>query len=220
LLGLKRGHALDLSCPNVSSHHVAGNGNRHAIGIERFTALVREQLAKNLDRDCEPLGKQGARGALFKITLRSHGYTFVSKGTVSVFVPDLQHEGRIYQRLEAMQGEVVPVHLGNINLARKYDLDLGVRIVHMLLMSWGGETADEADMPNLKEEVVQLVDDLRVQGVIHKDARTPNILWNAERRRPMLIDFERSMTTSPGTDFVGVKPLQEISPNRKRKRPA
>jgi hypothetical protein len=45
-------------------------------------------------------------------------------GTVSVFVPDLQHEGRIYQRLEAMQGEVVPVHLGNINLVRKYDLDL------------------------------------------------------------------------------------------------
>jgi aminoglycoside phosphotransferase (APT) family kinase protein len=75
-------------------------------------------------------------------------------------------------------------------------------------------------MPNLKEEVVQLVDDLRVQGVIHKDVRAPNILWNAERCRPMLIDFERFTTTSPGPDFVGVKPLQEISPNRKRKRPA
>ena len=88
-----------------------------------------------MNRDCEPLGKQGARGALFKITLTSHGYTFVSKGTVAVFVPDLQHEGRIYQRLEAMQGEAVPVHLGNINLVRKYDLDLGVRIVYILLMS-------------------------------------------------------------------------------------
>ena len=114
----------------------------------------------------------------------------------------------------------MPVHLGNINLVRKYDLDLGVRIVHMLLMSWGGETVDEADMPKLKEEVMQLVGALRVQGVIYKDVRAPNILWNAERRRPMLIDFERSTTTSPGPDFVGVKPLQEISPNRKRKRPA
>lgn len=220
LLGLKRGHVLDQNCPNISSHLVGQNGNRHAIEIETFTALVREQLARNLDRDCEPLSKQGARGALFKITLSSHGYTFVSKGTVSVFVPDLLHESRIYQRLDAMQGEMVPVHLGNINLVRKYDLDLGVRIGHMLLMSWGGETADQADMPNLKEEVVRLVDDLRVQGVIHNDVRAPNILWNAERRRPMLIDFERSTVSSSGADFVGVKPLQEISPNRKRKRAA
>jgi hypothetical protein len=48
----------------------------------------------------------------------------------------------------------VLIYLGNINLVRKYDLDLGVRIVYMLLMSWGGETANGADMPNLKEEVV------------------------------------------------------------------
>jgi len=47
----------------------------------------------------------------------------------------------------------VLVHLGNINLVRKYDLDLGVRIVHMLLMSWAGETVNEADMPNFKKEV-------------------------------------------------------------------
>jgi hypothetical protein len=57
------------------------------------------------------------------------------KGTVSVFVLDLQHEGGIYPRLEAIQGEVVPVHQGNINLVRKYDLDLGVGIARMLLMS-------------------------------------------------------------------------------------
>jgi hypothetical protein len=56
----------------------------------------------------------------------------------------------------------VPVHLGNINFVRKCDLDLGVRIVYMLLMSWGGETANGADMPNLKEEIIQLVDNLRV----------------------------------------------------------
>ena len=218
LLGLKRGYALDQNCPNVSSHPGTENGNRHAVGIERFKALVREQLATNLDQDCEPLGKQGARGALFKITLTSHGYTFVSKGTVSVFVPDLQHEGRIYQRLEAIQGEVVPVHLGNINLVRKYDLDLGVRIVHMLLMSWAGEVISDAEMANSKEEVVQLVDALRAQGVDHKDVRVPNIVWNLERCRPMLIDFERSAITSPDCNFVGVKALQEISPNRQRKR--
>jgi hypothetical protein len=165
--------------PELPEHivpRVTENGNRHAIRVEIFAALVRKQLAKNLGRDCEPLGKQRARGALFKIPLTSHGYTFVSEGTVSVFVLDLQHEGGIYQRLEAIQGEVVPVHLGNINLVRKYDLDLGVRIVHTLLMSWAGETVNEADMPNFKEKVAQLVDDLCLQGVVHEDVQTPNTL--------------------------------------------
>jgi hypothetical protein len=54
---LKRGHTLDRNCPNVSSHCVTKNGNRHAIRIEIFTVLVRGTAAKNLDRDCEPLGK-------------------------------------------------------------------------------------------------------------------------------------------------------------------
>jgi len=60
---------------------------------------------------------------------------FISKGTVSVFVPDLQHEAYIYQRLETIQGKGVPVYLGNINLVKKYNLDLSIQIVHMLLIS-------------------------------------------------------------------------------------
>lgn len=52
-----------------------------------------------MDDHCESLGKQGARAVLFKITLTSHGYTFVGKGTVEAFVPDLRHEGKMYDRL-------------------------------------------------------------------------------------------------------------------------
>jgi hypothetical protein len=44
---------------------------------------------------------------------------------------------RIYRQLKRLQGEVVPVYLGNIGLIEPY-VDLGVEIVHMLLMSWGG----------------------------------------------------------------------------------
>ncbi len=99
--------------------------------------MVQQQLAITLDRDCMDLKTQGSRGALFQITLASHGYTFVGKGTRDVFVPDLEHEGRMYGRLKTMQGKMIPVYLRNIDLNRPW-LDLGVRIIHMLLMSWGG----------------------------------------------------------------------------------
>jgi len=35
------------------------------------------------------------------------------------------------------------VCLGNIDLVKMYYLDLGVRIVHILLMSWADEAADD-----------------------------------------------------------------------------
>jgi hypothetical protein len=54
--------------------------------------LILRQLALDPDNGCEPLGKQGARGALFKLTLDSYGYTFVAKGTVGQFKANLKHE--------------------------------------------------------------------------------------------------------------------------------
>ncbi len=115
------------------------HGGRHAINQREFLDLVQKQLAEDLNHNCEPLGLQGARGALFKVTLTSHGYVFVGKGTVQAFVPDLRHEGEIYQQITKLQGVLVPVYLGSIDLAEWYYLNLGVRILHMLLMSWGGK---------------------------------------------------------------------------------
>ncbi|KAK3933898.1 hypothetical protein QBC46DRAFT_274883, partial [Diplogelasinospora grovesii] len=66
-------------------------------------------------------------------------------------------------------------------------------IVHMLLMSWGGQGVDKvdgADVPDLAGETERT---LRKAGVVHGDARPANMLWNAERRRVMLIDFDRSV---------------------------
>ncbi|PGH33222.1 hypothetical protein GX50_03984 [[Emmonsia] crescens] len=213
LLGLVRRSALDESCPNALIH---GNGKpcrRHRINGKTFLTLVRKQLGRTLDQDCEPLWKQGARGNLFKITLASHGYTFVGKGTISAFIPYLQHEGRMYQRLERLQGQVVPVYLGNIGLVKPYWMDLGVEIVHMLLMSWGGETSQSSGALDLKGEVHRSVEEVRQEGVEHNDVREPNILWNDERQRAMLVDFERSRLLPDR-----LQPLQELSSNLKRKR--
>ncbi|KAI9797384.1 MAG: hypothetical protein M1825_006013 [Sarcosagium campestre] len=188
LVGLTRRLSVDGDCPNVKIHPT--RKGKHAINIGMFLDLVRQQLARSLDHDCEPLGLQGARGALFKITLSSHGYVFVGKGTVYAFVPDLLHEGRIYARMESLQGKAVPVCLGNIDLVEKYYLDLGVRIQHMLLMSWAGTPVE--DFSEFHAQASQTVNDVRNKRIDQNDVRSPNFLWNEETQRLMLIDFERA----------------------------
>lgn len=145
------------------------------------------------------------------MTLASHGYIFVGKGTVPVFVRDLKHEGRIYQKLERVQGVSVPVYLGNIDLIHRYFYDVGVRIVHMLLMSWAGEVAEDGDTADLKGEVQRSVQDICNERVIHSDVRQPNILWNLERRRAMLVDFERAEVLDDRKRLVGPSLLGRAS---------
>ena len=214
LLGLVKGSRLDEACPNVSLHRRITTTTSHAFKQDDLACCMQQQLQENLDHWCEPLGKQGARGALFKLTLVSHGYTFVGKGTVKAFVPDLKHEGKVYRQLARCQGKLIPVYLGNINLAKRYFLAPGVEIIHMLLMSWGGEQARKDLMlgcgQHLEIEKSRANEELVRYGINHGDLRAPNMLWSSENSRLMLIDFERSM-------ILEQRHLQELSPNRKRR---
>jgi hypothetical protein len=215
LLGIMQGSRRDENCPNALLHPRVGA--KHAVGRSKFLGLVRQQLADDLDRNCEPLGLQGARGALFKITLASHGYVFVGKGTVQAFVPDLLHEGKVYRQLKDLQGTAVPVYLGNIDLVEWYYLDVGVRILHMLLMSWGGNLAEQDETVNtaeLPKWIQQTVAEVRRAGIDQMDVRSPNLLWNQEAQRVMLIDFERAiMIQAEPKERV----MQEISPNKRKR---
>ena len=89
---------------------------RHCTSLPEFLQLLSQQLTCTLDYGITSLDVTGARGALFKVTLLEHGYTFISKGTVEAFIPDLEHEARAYRRLERVQGLHVPVFLGAIDL--------------------------------------------------------------------------------------------------------
>lgn len=214
LMGIVRRWRLDDKCPNVSFHRK--HGGRHAINPQKFKDLVQKQLAEDLDHDCEPLGLQGARGALFKLTLASYGYVFVGKGTVQAFVPDLLYEGTVYMQLAKVQGTAVPVYLGNINLTYCYFYDIGVRIIHMLLMSWVGQEADDDESikgwKGLEQEIRRTVDDVRRVGIDQADVRRPNLLWNQEQKRVMLIDFERAKNIPTESNV-----LPEMSPNKRQR---
>jgi serine/threonine protein kinase len=145
----------------------------------------------------------------------------VGKGTVEAFVQDLRHEGKMYGRLADVQGSAIPVCLGNMDLDRIYYLDVGVRIVHMLYMAWGGESlyhrtpsVPPATLEYEKQRSLQDVAGL----VVHKDVRLENMLWNEENERVMLIDFERSMVYQRKRKLELSHVLDELSPNAKQPR--
>ncbi|KAM0270879.1 hypothetical protein ACHAQH_009280 [Verticillium albo-atrum] len=193
LLGLKRGWELDDKCPNVLSHRSADGSTRHPIDADDFARLVGERLRQNPYRDCGALdgwGKMGAISVLFKLELAPYGYTFVGKGTFSGHLRHLEHESRVYARLDSLQGEVVPVHLGIVRLDWGYILPGGARVVHMMLMSWGGEMAAKAGAPDLAAEVRRSSQAVWAEGVDHGDEHEANVLWNDERRRVMVVDFD------------------------------
>ncbi|KIV98711.1 uncharacterized protein PV09_09500 [Verruconis gallopava] len=65
-----------------------------------------------------------------------------------------------------------------------------------MLMSWAGEDAETAGPPNLEQEAQRSWAEVRAEGVVHGDERYANLLWNAERQRAMVIDFDRSILLS------------------------
>ena len=123
-----------------------------------------------------------------------NGYAFVAKGTQAAHLHHLQHESLVYSRLERPQGEVAPVCLEIVDLGRSYFLPGGARVVHMLLMSWGGEfAAVGGGCAGPEGGVKRSSQAVYTEGVIHSDEREPNILWNEERGRVMLIDFDQAI---------------------------
>ena len=137
LLGILDQAEFDDQCPNVLEHAQEGTNGHHNLDSQHFLSLMKEQLLKDRDTDCEPWWVQGSRGAMFKVTLTSHGYTVAAKATVFAFVTDLKHERAVYECLRKLQGTYVPVCLGGVDLLKPYYYR-GVELIHMMFMAWGG----------------------------------------------------------------------------------
>ena len=222
LQGLAQGGPLDRQCPNVLNHCEEGyQGHVHQLSGEEFRMLLDEQLRRGRGNACQPLWMQGARGALFRVTLTSHGYTVVGKGTVTGFIKDLRHEAEVYRRLVTLQGTHIPIFLGSIDLDEPFYYDTGVRIMHFILLSWAGnclddsKTASSTDRQTWISDLVCAINAIHGAGVLHQDIRMPNLLWNEETKRVMVIDFERAEIVKAQAVRQALAP---ISPNRKRKR--
>ncbi|KAL8899380.1 MAG: hypothetical protein Q9192_001597 [Flavoplaca navasiana] len=208
ILGLVRRSTLDPNCPHVESHR-RGGSNNHMLDNQQVCTLLQEQLDRSLDHNCTDLQIYGSRCMLFKVTLASHGYTIVAKGTRDVFVVDLKHERGIYDRLTSIQGEYIPVHLGSIDLAHPWYDYGGVRVIHMLLLAHGGKCLSYcSDIPSedLSVQTRAFEKMLACYGIEHRDLERRNMLWNEELRRVMFVDFERSTVDQRTGVFHPVSP--------------
>ena len=74
----------------------------------------------------------------------------MAKGTVKALVSDISYEVKTYQHLQTLQGTAIPICFAYVILRHGYHLDLGVKISHMLLLSWGGETISKDSAGGLK----------------------------------------------------------------------
>ena len=196
LAGIRYRRDLDPRCPNYVEHKKGLRDQVHSLDLFAFAQQVRSQLDADMDHNCHPQGIQGSCGVLFQVTLASHGYTFVAKGTVKKYHAKLLHEGNVYQHLFPLQASATAVYLGNIDLSYPYYYDFGVKIYHMLLMSWGGlslyDCMPPLTCPALEQEKQRSFRAISQLSVVHDDWRLPNMLWNEEMQRVLVIDFERS----------------------------
>ncbi|KAL5351074.1 hypothetical protein ACLOAV_004649 [Pseudogymnoascus australis] len=210
LLGLAFGGALDDQCPNLRYH-----GKQH-IQKSTFLRRIRIQLAKDRSNkaDCKPLYVKGARGALFKIRLSSHGYTLVAKGMEEHDIEYLNQENKVYSHLRSLQGESIPVCLGTSALELPYYYDCGV-YVSMLFLSWAGRPLyqyyNQEHENDVIESATSALKALHKLRVLHKDAKPHNMLWDENRDKFMLVDLERA-------EIRTRMPLGIITANRKRNR--
>ena len=210
LMGLAHGRPLDKSCPNASHH-----GQRH-MSRPQFLRLIRQQLAvdRGNDADCTPLHRSGSRGSLFKVRLTTHGYTLVAKGVEGMDLGHLRHEKDMYDQLQPIQGQYVPICLGIIDLALPYYYDSGIW-VHFMLLSWAGQPILDCVDPAMKTSIAAAVamayKAVHKLRVLHRDAQPRNILYNTSSRGFMVVDFERAESQRR-------RPLAPIEPNQNRKR--
>ena len=206
LAGLASQGPIDPKCPNAQAHGV----DRHRINQSTLLQLLHRQLALDVD-SMENLGIHGSRGAIFRITLTSDGYTMLAKCSPIYFARRLQHEATVYNQLRPIQGVYVPVCLGVIPLDKPYPYYGVVNLSHMLLLSFGGQTIDECinltNQSRLLDRARHAMQEMHQLGVLHHDAAPRNVLYNAKDNAVMIIDFERAWLTPVRTA------LSEISSN-------
>lgn len=219
LHGLLLRQVVDPRCPNVLEHRPGSSmdqlrGKHHEITTTALHSALTTQFRKTrLDEDFVLLRKRGTVGALFKVTLWSHGYTVAGKASRQGQVRFLEHEEQVYKQLLPIQGKSVPVCIGSMRLPVPFYHDFKRELVHVLLLSWGGNPAVQCHLDSTRQqrESKQMV---KALGIKHDDLHDENILYCDETRTCMVIDFQGASIVP-----IAVHPqIERLMSTGKRKR--
>ncbi|KAL4869891.1 hypothetical protein BDV12DRAFT_184849 [Aspergillus spectabilis] len=202
-MGLIKRRKLDEKCPNMLEHGV----DQHCLDPTTLISRLDRQLSTNnlqlnSQLGCDSLHIHGRRGALFKITLWSHRYTFTGKGTPVNFLAGAN---------AAWQPATSPPFSYN-----------GIaEIIHLMIMSYAGRTLagqHDLDHDQLVQQANNSLQAIQKLGVLHGDPIPGNMTWNEENGRVMFIDFEQATLQTRRLPLGGIssnrKLSQEISPEK------
>ncbi|KAG6241895.1 hypothetical protein E4U24_005885 [Claviceps purpurea] len=106
------------------------------------------------------------------------------KSTVASHIEHLEHEARVYERLNPIQGRYVPVCLVALDLrtmGKYYWIYFDTKVVHMMFMSWGGFRLEEDKLEELEvlhelawaDEGIDTLHAVHKEGVLHCDFNKP-----------------------------------------------
>jgi len=171
-----------MACSNATRH---SKSSQHELNLDQFHSLLRRQLDRSHTHAIGYLGLGGSSGHMFAITLCSHGYTFVGKGSRSDQVPTLAHELGIYETIHSLQGNSIPVCLGLLELEGPYCLPSPNHLTHFLLLSFGGFRLSRRS--KLLPPAVDIISSARTAlkklhafNLTHCDLRAKNLRWSTE----------------------------------------
>ncbi|KAI2937975.1 hypothetical protein CBS147321_7505 [Aspergillus niger] len=187
--GLANREPLDKNCPNWELH----GGRRHSIGPQEFTRQLHHQLARDRELGFEQLHVCGRTGYLIKATLLSRGYTVIMKATTVEKQHRLRTEVDNYHRLRNLQGQYIPVCLGDFKPRVAYWYH-GKLMAQMMILSWSGtrlqHAINDGNSHFFQQERDKALTVLRSRGVIHCDSEWRNMLWDDPSGRLAVIDLE------------------------------
>ena len=115
-------------------------------------------------------------------------------GTVEALVPVLHAEANIYKQMDTIKDKAIPIYLGSIDLTSHFHLTTRAAIVHLMLLSLAGEESWRFEIvpKRLRLETIRTNREVAALGVQQGDLRGPNVLWNSELDRVIMIDFARN----------------------------
>ena len=84
-------------------------------------------------------------------------------------------------------------------------------------MGWGGESMSHITLDKtIQCAISRSVKEIRSLGVLHQDLRLENILWNAELKRALIIDFHRcTLDHRPMRKWPGSLKRQRCDPEER-----
>ncbi|KAJ6117952.1 hypothetical protein N7523_005703 [Penicillium sp. IBT 18751x] len=187
--GIVNRDPLDKKCPNWKHHGT----HHHSIGPQEFTRQLHRQLVRDRDLGFEQLHVCGRTGYLMKATLLSRGYSVIIKATTMEKQHRLQTELENYRHLRNLQGQHIPVCLGDFKPRVAYWYH-GELMAQMMILSWSGtrlqHVINDGNSSFFHQKRNKALAVLRSCGVIHGDSEWRNMLWDDLSGRLVVIDLE------------------------------